>query len=61
VTPDLALSTSDALTSAVSKVKRHALPLFLIMSIANYMDRVNIGFGLLRSSRQLSRFSRRTG
>ncbi|MFP3568149.1 MFS transporter [Paraburkholderia sp. SIMBA_030] len=32
------------LESAVSKVKRHVLPLFLIMFIANYIDRVNIGF-----------------
>ena len=32
------------LDSAVSKVKRHVLPLFLIMFIANYVDRVNIGF-----------------
>ena len=34
----------DPLESAVSKVKRHILPLFLIMFIANYIDRVNIGF-----------------
>ena len=34
----------DPLGSAVSKVKRHVLPLFLIMFIANYIDRVNIGF-----------------
>ncbi|QIN62487.1 hypothetical protein SBC1_25020 [Caballeronia sp. SBC1] len=93
--------TPDALTSAASKVKRHVLPLFLITFIANYIDRVNIGFAnthretdpgigaaayglgsglffigyalfgvppnvlmgreLLRSSRPLSRFSRKTG
>jgi MFS family permease len=35
---------NDVLESAVSKVKRHVLPLFLIMFIANYIDRVNIGF-----------------
>jgi len=29
---------------ASSKVKRHVLPLFLIMFIANYIDRVNVGF-----------------
>ena len=34
----------DPLESAVSKVKRHILPLFLIMFVANYIDRVNIGF-----------------
>ncbi|EEA01671.1 major facilitator superfamily MFS_1 [Burkholderia sp. H160] len=34
----------DPLESAVSKVKRNVLPLFLIMFIANYIDRVNIGF-----------------
>jgi len=40
-----ALTTAlDPLGSAVSKVKRHVLPLFLIMFIANYIDRVNIGF-----------------
>jgi MFS family permease len=40
-----ALTTAlDPLASAVSKVKRHVLPLFLIMFIANYIDRVNIGF-----------------
>ena len=34
----------SVLTSAVSKVKRHILPLFVIMFIVNYIDRVNIGF-----------------
>lgn len=34
----------DALASAVAKVKRHVLPLFVIMFIVNYLDRVNIGF-----------------
>ncbi|WP_371355787.1 MFS transporter [Pseudomonas chlororaphis] len=29
---------------AVAKVKRHVLPLFVIMFIVNYIDRVNIGF-----------------
>jgi len=32
------------LTRAVSKVKGHVLPLFVIMFILNYIDRVNIGF-----------------
>ncbi|MGN7740270.1 MFS transporter [Pseudomonas sp. 22526] len=32
------------LASAVAKVKRHVLPLFVIMFIVNYIDRVNIGF-----------------
>ncbi|MBV4475314.1 MFS transporter [Pseudomonas sp. B2M1-30] len=34
----------SALSSAISKVKRHILPLFVIMFIVNYIDRVNIGF-----------------
>ncbi|WP_122666607.1 MFS transporter [Pseudomonas viridiflava] len=34
----------STLVSAVSKVKRHILPLFVIMFIVNYIDRVNIGF-----------------
>ncbi|MCB2252267.1 MFS transporter [Pseudomonas chlororaphis] len=38
-------SADDApLASAVAKVKRHVLPLFVIMFIVNYIDRVNIGF-----------------
>ena len=35
---------SEALVSAVAKVKRHVLPLFVIMFIVNYIDRVNVGF-----------------
>ena len=42
--PPLAAPTADLLESASSKVKRHVLPLFLIMFIANYIDRVNVGF-----------------
>jgi len=34
----------DLLDCASAKVKRHVLPLFLIMFIANYIDRVNVGF-----------------
>ena len=37
-------ASADLLESASSKVKRHVLPLFLIMFIANYIDRVNVGF-----------------
>jgi MFS family permease len=33
-----------ALDSASAKVMRHVMPLFLIMFIANYIDRVNVGF-----------------
>ena len=33
-----------ALSCAIAKVKRHVLPLFVIMFIVNYIDRVNIGF-----------------
>ena len=32
------------LDTAVSKVKWRILPLFVVMFIANYIDRVNIGF-----------------
>ncbi|WP_297839593.1 MFS transporter [Pseudomonas sp.] len=35
--------TSD-LRTAVSKVKRHVLPLFILMFMINYIDRVNISF-----------------
>ncbi len=39
------VAAGDAvLARAVSKVKRHVLPLFVIMFIVNYIDRVNIGF-----------------
>jgi MFS family permease len=40
----MADSNDSVLQSAVSKVKRHILPLFVIMFIVNYIDRVNIGF-----------------
>ena len=36
--------TDSTITRAVSKVKGHVLPLFVIMFILNYIDRVNIGF-----------------
>ncbi|MGU9855312.1 MFS transporter [Pseudomonas sp. LF245] len=36
--------TDSTLTRAVSKVKSHVLPLFVVMFILNYIDRVNIGF-----------------
>ncbi len=40
-----AASNSDpVLARAVRKVKSHVLPLFVIMFILNYIDRVNIGF-----------------
>ena len=35
---------SSVLASAVSKIKWRILPLFVVMFIANYIDRVNIGF-----------------
>lgn len=35
---------SAHLTSAVSKINRHILPLFVVMFIVNYIDRVNVGF-----------------
>lgn len=39
VSPD-----NPVLARAISKVKSHVLPLFVIMFIVNYIDRVNIGF-----------------
>ncbi|MFK8330565.1 MFS transporter [Pseudomonas sp. BJa5] len=39
-----AAERDPTLASAVAKVKRHILPLFVIMFIVNYIDRVNIGF-----------------
>ncbi|MCH4875200.1 MFS transporter [Pseudomonas sp. TMW22091] len=35
---------ATVLARAASKVKRHVLPLFVVMFIVNYIDRVNIGF-----------------
>ncbi|VVM43816.1 Putative tartrate transporter [Pseudomonas fluorescens] len=40
----VAPAEDSVLARAVSKVKRHVLPLFVIMFILNYIDRVNIGF-----------------
>ena len=37
-------AADPTLQSAVDKVKRHILPLFVVMFIVNYIDRVNIGF-----------------
>ena len=34
----------NVLARAAAKVKRHVLPLFVVMFIVNYIDRVNIGF-----------------
>ncbi len=34
----------EVLNSAVTKIKQRVLPLFVIMFIVNYIDRVNIGF-----------------
>ncbi|GFM70874.1 MFS transporter [Pseudomonas cichorii] len=42
--PGIADHKDQILSSAISKVKRHVLPLFVIMFIVNYIDRVNIGF-----------------
>jgi MFS family permease len=40
----VASERDSVLARAVSKVKGHVLPLFVIMFILNYIDRVNIGF-----------------
>ncbi|NWD67525.1 MFS transporter [Pseudomonas gingeri] len=42
--PSAAAERDSLLAGAVAKVKRHVLPLFVIMFIVNYIDRVNIGF-----------------
>ena len=42
--PPGSATPAEALTSAVSKIKRRVLPLFVVMFIANYIDRVNVGF-----------------
>ena len=34
----------NVLARAATKVKHHVLPLFVVMFIVNYIDRVNIGF-----------------
>jgi sugar phosphate permease len=39
-----AIAAPTVLDTAVSKVKWRILPLFVVMFIANYIDRVNIGF-----------------
>ena len=43
---DDTLTATDPVTlaTAVAKVKWHVLPLFVVMFIVNYIDRVNIGF-----------------
>lgn len=43
-TTPAAQSAGPDLAGAISKVKWRVLPLFVIMFIANYIDRVNIGF-----------------
>ncbi len=37
-------TVGTVLERAATKVKRHVLPLFVVMFIVNYIDRVNIGF-----------------
>jgi len=48
VTPSSPATAAPALdpilARAIKKVKSHVLPLFVIMFIVNYIDRVNIGF-----------------
>lgn len=41
---DSSASDNGPLAGAISKVKWRILPLFVVMFIANYIDRVNIGF-----------------
>ncbi|WP_053149936.1 MFS transporter [Pseudomonas sp. P97.38] len=42
--PQANAGADPVLLSAIAKVKRHILPLFVIMFVVNYIDRVNIGF-----------------
>lgn len=42
--PAAAAAALAPLRSAVAKVERRILPLFVVMFIANYVDRVNVGF-----------------
>ncbi len=42
--PDGGDDRARLLAQRVAKVKRHVLPLFVIMFIVNYIDRVNVGF-----------------
>ncbi|NIE73282.1 MFS transporter [Pantoea sp. Ap-967] len=42
--PDGGDDRARLLAQGVAKVKRHVLPLFVIMFIVNYIDRVNVGF-----------------
>ncbi|WP_304991325.1 MFS transporter [Burkholderia plantarii] len=45
VVPDTpALAPAAPLARAVAKIERRVLPLFVVMFIVNYLDRVNIGF-----------------
>ncbi|MFN5655359.1 MAG: MFS transporter, partial [Verrucomicrobiota bacterium] len=37
-------ASEDHLGAAVAKVKQRVLPLFILMFIVNYLDRVNVGF-----------------
>ena len=39
-----ALSAPDALASAVRKARWRLLPIFVVMFIVNYVDRVNVSF-----------------
>lgn len=44
ITVENPTSASLVLLSAVSKIKARTLPLFVVMFIVNYLDRVNVGF-----------------
>ena len=41
---EIPTSPSDPLRSAVAKVMWRVLPLFIVMFIVNYVDRVNVSF-----------------
>ena len=44
IQPSITTAASSTLASAIDKVKWRILPLFVVMFIVNYIDRVNIGF-----------------
>ena len=48
-----AANPPDHLRAAVAKVLWRVLPLFVVMFIVNYVDRVNVGFAALRMNQDL--------
>ena len=59
--PSAAYANDPVLARAIQKVKRHVLPLFVIMFIVNYIDRVNIGFVRTHMEHDVSRITTNSG